>query len=252
LPTYVFKLGPAHLGSCDSPLDRRLAASFPALTMRIRLQDMVTQLANGLRVALRQSAATRPLLLVNIAGGAAADSWNTVMQLRREEAGSLDGRRISIVVLDADADGPAFGAAAVRALQGAGEALAGLNLRYEHIVYDWSDTRTLVRVLERFGAREAICGLSSEGGLFEYGSDADIVSNLRAFHAGSSHDAVVAGSVTHDSERARRLGNRSGAATIPRSLAAFSQLASLGGWLVESAVERPFSRHVRLRASRPS
>jgi len=252
LPTYVFKLGPEHLGSCDSALDRRLAASFPALTMRIRLQDMVTLLAGGLRAALREGDSTRPLLLVNVAGGPAADSWNTLMHLRRENSGSLDGRRISIVVLDADADGPAFGAGAVRALQNSGEALAGLTLDYQHIVYDWSNTRTLERALERFGAREAICGLSSEGGLFEYGSDADIVANLRTFRAASAPDAVVAGTVTHDSERARRLGNRGGAATIPRSLAAFSQLASRGGWAVESAIERPFSRHVRLRASRPS
>ena len=40
LPTYVFKLGPEHLGSCDSALDRRLAASFPALTMRIRIKGL--------------------------------------------------------------------------------------------------------------------------------------------------------------------------------------------------------------------
>src|ERR1043166_4978090 len=75
LPTYVFKLGPEHLASCDSPLDRRLAASFPALTMRIRLQDMVNLLAGGLGAAMSRDA-SRPLLLMNIAGGAAADSWN--------------------------------------------------------------------------------------------------------------------------------------------------------------------------------
>jgi hypothetical protein len=247
LPTYVFKLGPEHLGGCDSPLDRRLAASFPALTMRVRLQDMVHQLAGGLRAALQSSAPTRPLLMVNIAGGAAADSWNTLMQLRREHAGWLDERPITIAVLDGDAEGPAFGAAAVRALQGPGAVLEGLHVDYRHIVYDWSNTSVLEQTLNSLGAREAICGLSSEGGLFEYGSDADIVSNLRLFHSGSPEDAVVAGTVTHDSDRARRLGNRSGAATIPRSLAAFSQLASLGGWVVESAIERPFSRHVRLK-----
>ena len=35
LPTYVFKLGPEQLGSCDSPLDRRISASFPALSAPI-------------------------------------------------------------------------------------------------------------------------------------------------------------------------------------------------------------------------
>lgn len=246
LPTYLFKLGPEHLGAFDSPLDRRLAASFPALTMRIRLQDVVHLLAGGLRTALRDGEASRPLLLVNVAGGAAADSWNALMQLRREEPGRLDARRITIAVFDGDSEGPAFGAAAVRALHGRGAAFEGLDVEFRHIVYDWSDDGALERTLDELGAREAICGLSSEGGLFEYGSDADIVSNLRAFHSASSPDAVVVGTVTHDSERARRLANRSGAATIPRSLAAFSRLASLGGWEVESANERPFSRHVRL------
>ena len=246
LPTYVFKLGPEHLGAFDSPLDRRLAASFPALTLRIRLQDVVYQLAGGLRAALRDGDESRPLLLVNIAGGAAADSWNTLMHLRREQSGSLDARPITIAVLDGDSDGPAFGAAAVNVLQGPGAALNGLNLDYRHVAYDWSDAAGLERALNGLGARDAICGLSSEGGLFEYGSDADIASNLRAFLSASPHDAVVVGTVTHDGERARRLANRGGAATIPRSLAAFSQLASLGGWAVESAIERPFSRHVRL------
>jgi hypothetical protein len=246
LPTYVFKLGPEHLGAFDSALDRRLAASFPALTMRIRLQDMVHQLAGGLRAALRDGDASRPLLLVNIAGGAAADSWNALMHLRREQPGCLDARPIAIAVLDGDGDAPAFGAAAVNALKRPGAALDGLNLDYRHIVYDWSDAGALEKTLNGLGARDAICGLSSEGGLFEYGSDADIASNLRAFQAASSRDAVVVGTVTHDSERARRLASRGGVATIPRSLAAFSQLASLGGWVVESVIERPFSRHVRL------
>jgi len=246
LPTYVFKLGPEHLGGFDSPLDRRLAASFPALTMRIRLQDMVHQLAGGLRAPLRDGDTTRPLLLANIAGGAAADGWNTLMHLRRTEPGCLDARPITIAVFDGDAEGPAFGAAAVRALKEPGAVLEGLDLEFRHVVYDWSDAGALERALGGLAAREAICGLSSEGGLFEYGSDADIASNLRAFHSASSRGAVVVGSVTHDGERARRLANRSGAATIPRSLAAFSQLASLGGWTVESAIERPFSRHVRL------
>ena len=117
LPTYVFKLGPEHLGAFDSPLGRRLAASFPALTLRIRLQDVVYQLAGGLRAALRDGDESRPLLLVNIAGGAAADSWNTLMHLRREQPGCLDARPIAIAVLDGDGDAPAFGAAAVDALK---------------------------------------------------------------------------------------------------------------------------------------
>jgi hypothetical protein len=246
LPTYVFKLGPDNLGDCDSPLDRQLATSFPALTMRIRLQDIVEQLAGGLHAALRQVERSRPLLLVNIAGGAAADSWNALMRLRRQEPGSLDGRRITIAVLDNDVEGPAFGAAALRALMAPGATLAGLDLEYRHIEYDWTRADALQRTLSRLGAEEAVCGLSSEGGLFEYASDDDVVANLRAFAAVAAREAVVAGSVTSDSEHARALAGRGAVAIVPRSLAAFSELANLGGWIVESAKERPFIRHVRL------
>ena len=38
--TYVLKLGPGNLGADASPIDRAIAASFPAVMGRVRLQDM--------------------------------------------------------------------------------------------------------------------------------------------------------------------------------------------------------------------
>jgi hypothetical protein len=62
------KVGPDNLGTEASPLDRRIAASFPALVTRLRLQDMARLLADGLWPAL--AARRQPLLaLVNIGGG---------------------------------------------------------------------------------------------------------------------------------------------------------------------------------------
>src|SRR5580700_4413772 len=40
MSTYLLKLGPDNLGTEAGPLDRRIAASFPALVTRLRLQDM--------------------------------------------------------------------------------------------------------------------------------------------------------------------------------------------------------------------
>src|SRR6202140_4755483 len=40
MSTFLLKLGPENLGVEASPIDRRIAASFPAFTTRLRLQDM--------------------------------------------------------------------------------------------------------------------------------------------------------------------------------------------------------------------
>ena len=45
MDTYLLKLGPDNLGAEASPIDRRIAASFPALMARVRLQDMARLLA---------------------------------------------------------------------------------------------------------------------------------------------------------------------------------------------------------------
>ena len=42
----------------------------------------------------------------------------------------------------------------------------------------------------------AVVAGSSEGGLFEYGSDGEIIENLRLFHAATAADAVMTGTVT--------------------------------------------------------
>ncbi len=48
-PTYVLKLGPENLGAAETnPIDRHIVASFPALALRIRLQDMARLLADGI------------------------------------------------------------------------------------------------------------------------------------------------------------------------------------------------------------
>lgn len=86
--TYLLKLGPDNLGPDANPIDLRIAGSFPALTTRIRLQDMARLLADGLsRTAAAQL--QRPLCFINIAGGPASDSWNALIHLHAEHADLL-------------------------------------------------------------------------------------------------------------------------------------------------------------------
>jgi hypothetical protein len=243
--TYLLKLGPENLGEEAGAIDRRIAASFPAFTARLRLADMARLLAEG----LGRSAAVdsrRTVCLVNIGGGAGADSWNALICLHGEQPELLKGRQIVIAVLDLDARGPAFGVRAVTALCEPAAPLSRLDLTFRYLSYEWSDAVQLRKALEGLNAGDAACGVSSEGGLFEYGSDEEIVSNLRVVHAGTAADAIVVGSVTREGAvvRASLIANR--VTTRPRTIEAFRVLAERGGWSVEKILGRPFSYNVRL------
>jgi len=244
MSTYLIKLGPGNLWPDAQEIDRKIAASLPGLASRIRLQDMARMLADG----LGQSIAAEPgrrICIVNIAGGTAADSWNGLICVRALSRQMLDGRSIRIAVLDRDATGPAFGARAIHRLKEADAPLFGLEIGFEHIRYDWSESSTLAAILSDIGAAEAACAVSSEGGLFEYGSDDEIVSNLSVLRESTGAHAFVVGSVTRDCEAVRANGRV--VASRPRTIEAFQGLAERAGWRLDEAIERPFSYHVSLR-----
>jgi hypothetical protein len=245
MSTYLLKLGPQNLGEGATLIDRRIAESLPAFATRLRLQDLVRLLAEGLRRGMAAER-RRPICLLNIAGGAAADSWNVLIRLRAEHAELLDGREIVIAVLDLDEKGPAFGMRAVEALCAPAAPLDGLAVGFRHFRCDWSDMSRLRQVLDEMHASEAICGISSEGGLFEYGLDEDIVLNLKALHGATARDAMVVGSVTRDGEPVRASLAMSRFRTLPRTMENFQALAHEGGWKTQEVVERPFSYNVRL------
>lgn len=221
MPMYVAKLGPNHLKG----IDRRIAAALPSVLARVRLEDMARLLADALDPELR-ARPVRRLRFVNIAGGPAADSWNALLLLDR----ALLQRPISIDVLDIDDEGPDFGRRAI-----ASSLLRDLGIAFQHVRYDWRDASSLV-----FPKNE-IVALSSEGGLFDYGTDEEIVKNLEAARP---FGFVFAGSVTRDDGPDHF---RSSFALRPRSLPAFADLAREAGWRVDRVIERPFSRHVLLR-----
>ena len=245
LTTYYLKLGPDHLGEWATPIDRRIAASFPAFAARLRLQDMARLLAEGLALTVA-SEPHRRVCLVNIGGGAGADSWNALIHLHGEDAGLLMGKSIAIAVLDLDARGAAFGVRASEALCGAGSLLNGLEISFQYLSYEWSDTSRLRSVLDGLNAGDGACGISSEGALFEYGSDEEIVANLKVLHEGTPRDAIVVGSVTRDGALVRTSLITNRVATRPRMMEGFRRLCEQAGWSVGRVVERPFSYHVRL------
>jgi hypothetical protein len=245
MSTYLLKLGPENLGERATPIDQRIAASFPAFMARLRLQDMTQLLADGL-ATIETDALRRKICLVNIGGGPGSDSWNALLLLRARQSDWLADREITIAVMDLDQRGPAFGGRAVEALCATVAPLCGLNIGFRHLPYQWSDSNRLGGLLDELQCGDAACGISSEGGVFEYGSDEEIVLNLRALHGGTAGDAFVVGSVTREGEPVRASLVASRFLTRPRTMEAFRDLSAQAGWNVQEVRDRPFSYNVRL------
>jgi hypothetical protein len=252
--TYLCKLGPDNLGpGYASELDKKIAASAPAFGMRLRLRDVAELLAECTFEALSRTDATRPLVFASIAGGPAVDVLNALMLVRRRAPDLLARRRTEIVDLDLQAAGPSFGARALAELKSAGAPLAGLDVELRHGTYDWRDSSLLYRALAPARERGAVVLASSEGGLFDYGSDAEIVENLRALAESSGPELTVTGSSTRDDAPMQKVRRTSRVKTVPRSLAALRSLVARAGFAVATVRERPFSDHFvleRLNARR--
>jgi hypothetical protein len=244
IETYMMKVGPENLPADVHPLDRAIAASFPALTTRLRLQDTAQFLAEGLARVLSAHPGC-PIVCLNIGGGAGADSWNALLLLQAAQPELVANRAATIAVLDVDAAGAAFGRKAVESLRAPGGPLSAMTVGFHHATYDWSDAGQLPGLVASSPA-DAVCAVSSEGALFEYGTDQQIVENLRALRAASPTAATFVGTVTRDSAATRASRASTRVTTIPRSVESFRQLASTAGWRLESVLERPFAYTVRL------
>ena len=242
LDTYLFKLGPNNLGTVTNELmDRRIAESPPVLSIRLRLQDVAELLAEFLAPALVQ-APDKPLYLLNIAGGPTMDSLNALILLNRRDPRHLKGRRIVIQVLDLDSAGPAFGSRVLAALSAPGGPLNGLQIEFRHRAYNWSQAEELLPVLDGLRAENAVWAVSSEGGLFDYGSDADVIANLEKLGGAS----VIVGSVTRADALMQEMQRDSPIPLVMRGHAAFAPLAARAGWKVARVIERIISDQVAL------
>jgi hypothetical protein len=242
--TYLFKVGPANLGKGYSTAnDQILARGVPAISMRLRLQDMARLLVEGLAGEL-EARPRAPLHFLDIAGGPAVDCLNALILLQKTRPELLAGRQVTTHVLDLDADGPAFGQRALEAFQAPGAPLYGLDLRFEVVPYHWSNPEVLTGLIASF--EEGIFACSSEGGLFEYGTDDEIVANLRALKGARHRVATVVGSVTRAGKLREALSGTSRLSVKPRTVAHFESLANQGGWRVEEREDRPMNHDVRM------
>jgi hypothetical protein len=242
--TYLLKVGPDNLGSDVTGIDRSIAGSFPALTARLRLQDMARLVCEGLSATLFDTP-NRGVCLLNIGGGPASDSWNALILLGAAPS-RLQARKIVIAVLDLERSGPAFGLEALNELCLPGAPLAGLDIDFRSFTYDWSDPSQLQPTMFNLGVGEMVCAVSTEGALFEYGSDSEVVSNLKIVHACTAADTIVVGSVTREGEAVRASQSTNGISTHPRTIEEFRSLVESSGWALRRVIDRPFSYNVCL------
>jgi hypothetical protein len=246
LTTYVMKLGADNLvPPYDGPVDRRLGASPHVGLLRLRMQQTARLLADGL-VADLERAGGATLNLINIGGGPALDSINALILLSRARPDLL-WRPIAIHVLDSAEDGPFFGANALAALRQEGRPLHGLDIAWAHRGYDWNEPAALAQLVRALTSAGGLIAASSEGALFEYGSDAAIVANLTALRRSGTDARLVAGSVTPADDVRRRMIAETGFKLVPRGVAGFAPLAARAGFRIAKVEHALISDQVLLR-----
>ncbi len=246
MSTYAMKLGADHLvPPYDSPMDRRIAASPHVPLLRLRMQQVARLLADGL-VAHLAGAASAPLHLINIGGGPALDSLNALILLRRDRP-DLMTRSVTVHVLDSSPDGPFFGANALAALTADGRPLHGLDVVWRLHDYDWNASAALANLVRDLAGAGGVIAASSEGALFEYGSDDAIVANLAALRMDGAGARLVAGSVTRKDDLRQRTLAATGFRLIPRGLDGFTPLATRAGFAVAEVEPAWLSDQVLLR-----
>jgi hypothetical protein len=237
IPTYVLKLGPDNLvPPYATEIDRRVAETPVVVSMRLRLAQVAALLAEGLVPLLADNG--RPLILLEIAGGPSADALNALIHLHKR--GLLEGRPTQVMVYDLDADGPAFAAAMLAALKTG--PLAGCDTSLTHVPGNWSDHAALGRLVADLPA-ESVIAATSEGGLFEYGADAEIAAVLRVL---APRVPLVTGSVTRDGELNRRLRRQASSNVVPRGLDRFAALLAGSGYRIAETRGAVLSDQVRL------
>ncbi len=245
LTTYIMKLGAANLPPpFTSDIDRRIVSAPQVTAVRLRLQQTAKLLAAGVEPHLAAHPAA-PLVLLNIGGGPAIDSLNALILLHRSP-GALLRRPLAIKVLDIDTAGPRFGRAALAALSAEGQPLAGLDVTLAHAPYDWNAPAALTETISAAAAQGAVVAASSEGALFEYGSDDAIVGNLQALHDGDRGAKAVVGSVTSADPLRQQSIAGSRFKLVPRGLDGFRPLAARGGFRIVRSETAPLGDQVLL------
>lgn len=232
MATYFQKMGPELLKTpLAGKLDHKLVNFIGPICMRLRLQTIARFLADDLARATNLLPPS-PIWLLNIGGGAASDTLNALILLVQERPESLRRRRINIRVLDTDDDAPQFGGRCLEALQSPAAPLAGLDIDYRVLHYDWVGSFRLREWLQSWQVDQSIVVASSEGALFEYGDDEDIVANLERLRQHTPAAATMVGSIFRDDDFTRTVKRLARFNIRPRNLMSFEALARRAGWLI--------------------
>ncbi|MBU7017361.1 MAG: hypothetical protein HXS44_07610 [Theionarchaea archaeon] len=197
MSTLMSKLGPHLIGNGkERAIDREASQGIGPVAARLRLRDICLLQARALIPQLTGS--KKDLCFINIAGGTATDSTNTLILILKENQSLLKGRKIEICVFDSDTRGPHFAGQCIRALKAPECYFHDLNISSNHIHYNWADTRELVKFLSK--RKESIMMCASEGGLFEYATNEEIVDNLNSLYDYSPDEMKIVGDTFHDLE----------------------------------------------------
>jgi hypothetical protein len=239
MSTYVYKLGPNLIGGGpDREFDRSACMDIGGVAMRMRIRDLCRLQADAVIPQL-QSSPQEGLCFINIAGGAASDSINALILILKENPTLLRSRKIEINVLDIDADGPHFALGCIEALKTSGHHFHGLDIAFHHIPYDWQDADGLIPLLSN--KQDCIVMCSSEGGLFEYGVDQDIIRNLNVLYDHSPSATRIAGTIVHEPSKVHptvpALAKASNAALRFLGVSGLMGLLKKTGWRLDRVQE---------------
>jgi len=240
MSTYVYKLGPNLIGGGpEREFDRNASMDIGGVAMRMRIRDLC-RLQAGALIPQLESSPQRSLCFVNIAGGAASDSINTLILIHKENPTLVRDRKIEIHVLDIDAVGPKFALGCIEALKMPGLHFHGLDTAFHHTAHDWKDTKQLVPLLSN--REDCIMMFASEGGLFEYGSDEAIIRNLNVLYDYSPDSARIAGTVVHETDKVHAtvpaLAKSSNAGLRFLGVGGLAGLLEETGWSLERVQEK--------------
>lgn len=196
MSTLMMKFGPGLIGKGRRKFFDRLGSkAFGAVLLRMRVRD-ICKLQTDILISQLKNEKEKNLCFINIAGGAACDSINTLITLYKNDQSLLSNREIEINVFDIDRFGPIFAKNCVESLKSTGNYFSDLNISLNHIFYNWNDTSVLDEFLRK--RKNWLKISSSEGGLFEYASDEDIIRNLNVLYENSQNDMKIIGSLIHD------------------------------------------------------
>jgi hypothetical protein len=197
ISTLMMKLGPGLIGNGIGKIfERRASRSISSVTLRVRIQDICELETEALIPQLTQWP-EKNLCFINIGGGTASDSINTLILLLKKNPSLLKTRKIEINVLDMDTFGPGFGNNCIESLKTPDQYFHHLDISFRYMKYNWNDPSGMEGLLTERKDWVTLC--SSEGGLFEYGTNEDIISNLNLLYDRTGDDVKIAGSLIKDS-----------------------------------------------------